>query len=143
MPMMTSGGKVRKSELPSTIQRSDAKAQRTFAEAHDSATKEYGTGQRAFRVAYGALKHTHEKVGDHWQPKAGGRKGPSDPQSKGGRNTHRTSAGGVDMEAPKQHLYEVAKRLDVPGRSSMTKMQLVKAIEKANNRDTRKARGRA
>lgn len=35
----------------------------------------------------------------------------------------------------------VARKLDVPGRSSMTKPDLVKAIEKANDRATRKARG--
>ncbi|POM24906.1 ChaB [Actinomadura rubteroloni] len=142
MPMTTRDGKVKKSELPSTIQRSDDKAQRTFAEAHDSAVSEYGAGQRANRVAYGALKHTHEKVGDHWQPKAGGAKGPSDPQSAGGRTTRRYDAQGVDMNASKEHLYDIAKKLDVPGRSSMSKLELVKAIEKANRRQTAKARSK-
>ncbi|GHJ23840.1 hypothetical protein TPA0909_54540 [Streptomyces albus] len=52
-------------EMPSTLQRSPQSAQRTWAKAHDSAVKEYGEGQRSHRVAYGALKHTHEKVGDH------------------------------------------------------------------------------
>ncbi|GAA2608482.1 ChaB family protein [Actinomadura fulvescens] len=140
MPMTGSKGQVKKGELPDTIQRSDAKAQRTFAKAHDSAVEEYGEGERAHRVAYAALKHTHEKVGDHWEPKAGGAKGPSDAQAKGGRNTSRKTAGGVDANASKQHLYDVAKRLGVSGRSSMTKNELVKAIEKANRRDTAKAR---
>jgi cation transport regulator ChaB len=140
MPMTTSQGKVKKEELPDTIKRSDAKAQRTFAKAHDSAVEEYGEGQRAHRVAYAALKHTHEKVGDHWEPKAGGAKGPSDAQAEGGRDTSRETAGGVDANASKQHLYDVAKRLGVSGRSSMTKDELVQAIEKANRRDTAKAR---
>ncbi|XVQ14870.1 ChaB family protein [Spirillospora sp. CA-255316] len=140
MPMTTSRGKVKKEELPDTIKRSDAKAQRTFAKAHDSAVEEYGEGQRAHRVAYAALKHTHEKVGDHWEPKAGGAKGPSDEQAEGGRDTSRRTAGGVDANASKQHLYDVAKRLGVSGRSSMTKDELVQAIEKANRRDTAKAR---
>jgi cation transport regulator ChaB len=140
MPMTTSQGKVKKEELPDTIKRSDAKAQRTFAKAHDSAVEEYGEGQRAHRVAYAALKHTHEKVGDHWEPKAGGAKGPSDAQAEGGRDTSRETAGGVDANASKQHLYDVAKRLGVSGRSSMTKDELVRAIEKANRRDTAKAR---
>lgn len=136
MPM-TKGGKPVKSELPSTVQRSDAKAQRTFAKAHDSAAQEYGEGERAHRVAYSALKHTHEKVGDHWEPK--GRKGPSDAQAKGGVNTDRRTAAGVDANASKSHLYDVAKRLDISGRSNMSKQELVAAIKKENTRRTRKA----
>jgi hypothetical protein len=58
MPMMTKSGSVRKGELPSTLQRSPAKAQRTFAEAHDSAAEQYGEGRRAHQTAYGALKHS-------------------------------------------------------------------------------------
>lgn len=140
MPKTTKKGTVKKSELPDTIKRSDAKAQRTFAKAHDSAVEEYGEGQRANRVAYGALKHTHEKVGDHWEPKNKGAKGPSDEQSKGGRDTSRESAGGVDANASKQHLYDLAKRMDISGRSQMSKGELVKALQKANDRASAKAR---
>jgi cation transport regulator ChaB len=138
MPKTTKGGKAKKDELPSTIARSDAKAQRTFAKAHDSAAEEYGDERRAHQTAYAALKHTHEKVGDHWQPK--GRKGPSDEQAKGGKNTNRKTAGGVDANAYKQHLYDLAKKLDVSGRSSMTKEQLVEAIQKANKRKSAASR---
>ncbi len=35
---------------------------------------------------------------------------------------------------------DVAKRLDISGRSTMTKDELVDAIQKANDRETRKAR---
>jgi hypothetical protein len=35
---------------------------------------------------------------------------------------------------------ELARRLDVKGRSSMTKPELVEALQKANDRETRKAR---
>ncbi|MGI5171404.1 ChaB family protein [Spirillospora sp. CA-253888] len=140
MPKSDSKGRPKQQELPSTLQRSDAKAQRTYAKAHDSAVKEYGEGQRAERVAYSALKHTHEKVGDHWEPKAGGGKGPSDRQAEGGRNTSRKTAGGVDANASKQHLYDLAKRLDITGRSGMSKDELVKALQKANGRATARAR---
>ncbi|WUI04045.1 ChaB family protein [Spirillospora sp. NBC_00431] len=140
MPKSTSRGQAKKSELPDTIKRSDAKAQRTFAKAHDAAAKEYGEGERAHRVAYSALKHTHEKVGDHWEPKAKGAKGPSDAQAEGGRDTARGTAGGVDANASKKHLYDVARRLDVSGRSTMSKKELVKAIEKANKRKTAASR---
>jgi cation transport regulator ChaB len=138
VPKTTKQGNAKKDELPSTLAHSDAKAQRTFAKAHDSAAEEYGDGERAHRVAYGALKHTHEKVGDHWEPKQ--RKGPSDAQSEGGKNTHRKSAGGVDANASKKHLQEVASRLEIKGRSKMSKDELVDAIQKANDKASAKAR---
>ncbi|WP_369133442.1 ChaB family protein [Modestobacter sp. I12A-02662] len=123
------------------MERSDEKAQRTFAKAHDSAAEQYGDEQRANQVAWSAVKHTHEKVGDHWQPKEDGKKGPSDPQAEGGRDTNRETKGGVDANATKEHLMDVARELDVSGRSSMTKDQLVDAIQKANDKATARARG--
>lgn len=141
MPMTTRGGAVRPSELPSTLRRSPKKAQETFAKAHDSAVEQYGQGRRASQTAYGALKHAFEKVGDHWEPKSA--KGPSDAQAaKGGAGASRTyqSAGGVDANASKRHLYELAKRLGVEGRSTMSKSELVKALEKANRRATARSR---
>ncbi|MCA0306224.1 MAG: ChaB family protein [Actinobacteria bacterium] len=138
MPKTTRTGKAREDELPATLQRSDDKAKRTFAKAHDAAAKEYGEGERAHRVAYSALKHTHEKVGDHWEPKESN--GPSDAQAEGGYRTHRETAGGVDANASKAHLYELAGRLEISGRSRMTKDELVDAIRKANDRASAKAR---
>jgi len=127
-------------ELPSTLQRSDDKAKDTYAQAHDSAEETYdGDPAAANRVAWAAVKHTHEKVGDHWEPKD--EAGPSDEQSaRGNRDTDLGTAGGVDANASKEHLYEVAQRLDVEGRSSMTKDELVEAIEKANDAATAGAR---
>jgi cation transport regulator ChaB len=141
VPKTTKSGKAKKDELPSTLQRSDAKAQRTFAKAHDSAAESYDDdARRANQVAWAAVKHTHEKVGDHWEPKEGGRKGPSDAQAAGGRSTNRQTKGGVDAHASKKHLMDVARKLDVSGRSKMTKDELVDAIQKANDRQTAKAR---
>jgi hypothetical protein len=128
-------------EMPSTLKRSPKKAQETWAKAHDSAVESYGEGERSHRTAFSALKHTHEKVGDHWEPKNG--KGPSDKQAARSRRAKPTkTAGGVDANASKEHLMEVAKRLDVPGRSRMNKSELVDAIQKANDRSTAKARKR-
>ena len=131
-----------KQELPSTLERSSKKAQRTWIKAHDSAVEEYGDGERAHRTAFAALKHSFEKVGDRWEAKD--EKGPSDKQAarsgaaarKGG-----TTSEGVDANATKAHLMEVAKRLDVSGRSRMNKDELVEAIKKANRRETRESRG--
>jgi cation transport regulator ChaB len=129
MPKTTKGGNARREELPGTLKRSDAKAQRTFAKAHDSAAETYGDGERAHRTAYSALKHTHEKVGDHWEPKD--EKGPSDPRARNprAREGHGKTFGGVDYFGnTKQELYERAKDLGVRGRSRMSKEELAEAI---------------
>ena len=124
-------------DMPSTLKRSPKKAQDTYVAAHDSAVKEYGEGERAHRTALSAVKHSFEKVGDHWEPKA--KKGPSDAKAAGGRDTKAKTAGGVDANASKEHLLAVAKKLDIGGRSKMKKSELVKAIDKANAKATRKA----
>jgi cation transport regulator ChaB len=129
MPKTTSSGKPRQEELPSTLRRSGAKAQRTWAKAHDSAVETYGEGQRAHRTAYSALKHTHEKRGDRWEPKNG--KGPSDPRAKNprAREGRGKTYGGVDVEgSSKEDLYERAKKLGVQGRSRMSKRELADAV---------------
>jgi cation transport regulator ChaB len=129
-------------EMPSTLKRSPKKAQDTWAKTHDSAVETYGEGERAHRTAFSAVKHSFEKVGDHWEPKDG--KGPSDAQAarggKAARKSSRGTAGGVDANASKQHLMEVARKLDVRGRSRMTKDELVKAIGRANDRESAKSR---
>ena len=129
--------------LPSTLLRSPAEAQETWVKAHDSAIGTYGEGERAHRTAFAALKHSFEKVGDHWERKEGGKRGPSDEQAARGADSRRgETAGGVDVNATKGHLYELAKKLDVPGRSSMSKEELAKAVQKANDRATAKARSK-
>ncbi|RBY85466.1 ChaB family protein [Blastococcus sp. TF02A-30] len=140
MPKTTKKGDAKKSELPSTLLRSPKKAQRTFAKAHDSAADEYGDERRANQVAWAAVKHSFEKVGDHWEKKEGGKKGPSDEQAEGGRDTDRKTAGGVDANASKDHLLKLAKKLDISGRSTMKKKELVEAIQKANGKKTADAR---
>ncbi|GAA0260326.1 ChaB family protein [Cryptosporangium japonicum] len=128
-------------ELPSTLERSSKKAQETWIKTHDSAVEEYGEGERAHRTAFGSLKHSFEKVGDHWEPKK--KKGPSDKQSeKTGAAARRggKTEEGVDANASKTHLRDVARRLEIRGRSTMTKSELVDAIKKANRRKTAAAR---
>ncbi len=69
--------------------------------------------------------------------------GPSDRQSaEGNQDTQLPSAGGVDANASKSHLMDLAKRLDIAGRSSMTKAELVRVIGQANDRATAAARER-
>jgi cation transport regulator ChaB len=133
MPKTTKDGRAKKSELPSTLKKSPAKAQRTFTKVHDAAEEQYGEGERAHRAAFSAVKHGFEKVGDHWEPKA--ENGPSDERAEsGGPNPSGESAEGVDANATKKHLMVVARRLDVEGRSTMNKDELVSAIMKANRR---------
>jgi cation transport regulator ChaB len=127
--------------MPSTLRRSPEKAQETWAKTHDSAVQTYGEGERAHRTAFSALKHSYEKVGDHWEPKD--RKGPSDAQAARSAPSSRRSrptAGGVDANASKAHLMDLAKRLDVRGRSRMSKDELVEAIGRANDRESARSR---
>lgn len=137
-----SGGKPDPDELPGPVERSEEHAQATFAEAHDSAldTRNHkGDEQYAHRVAYAALKHTYEKVGDHWEPKD--EAGPSDAQAETtGPSQDRETRGGVDANASKKHLEDVARRLDIKGRSEMGKDELAKAIDKANQKANAESR---
>jgi len=118
--------------MPSTVRRSSKKAQATWAKTYDSALETYGEGDRPRRTAFAALKHSFEKVGDHWEPKD--EKGPSDPQaaksapqsSRGGK-----TYGGVDvMGHSRDELYQRARKLGVKGASRMKKAELAEAIAK-------------
>jgi cation transport regulator ChaB len=114
-------------DLPGTVKRSPAKAQRTYAKTLESAHREYDSEERAHRTAYAALKHSFEKVGDHWEPKE--HRGPSDERAEHGRGGGGESAGGVDVNGhTKKELYDRAARLGVHGRSSMNKRELAQAI---------------
>ena len=121
-----------KDDLPGTLQRSPAKAQRTYAETLESAEETYdGDEARAHRTAWSAVKHSFEKVGDHWEPKD--EKGPSDAQAaqsgKAARDNPKPTHGGVDAKGnSKAELYERAKAAGVDGRSKMTKEQLADAV---------------
>jgi cation transport regulator ChaB len=118
-------------DLPATLKRSPKKAQETWIKTHDSAVETYGEGERAHRTAIAAVKHSFEKVGDHWEPKK--HRGPSDPRAaRGGRaarDGRGESFGGVDVFGhTKDELYARAKDLGVRGRSTMNKDELARAI---------------
>ncbi|MFI9836570.1 ChaB family protein [Nonomuraea sp. NPDC051941] len=156
-------------ELPSTIKRSPKRAQNTWIKAHDNAVKEYGEGRRAHMTAFAALKRSFEKVGDHWEPKKGPsdkatmtRTGKATTTRTSGKatmartakaatrtakaamtRTAKTAEGvveGVNLNATREYLQKMAAKLDVRGRSKMTKQELVNAIRRANRRLTAKAR---
>lgn len=115
--------------MPSTVKRSSPKAKRTWAKTHDHAVKQYGEGERAHRTAYASLKHSFEMKGGRWVAKE--KRGPSDPRAKLGqaRLGRGETFGGVDYEgSTKQELYQRAKKLDVEGRSKMSKKELARAI---------------
>lgn len=129
-------------KVPSTIARSDDKAVRTYKKTLESAEDSYGPGRRAHQSAFASLKHTHEKVGDHWEPKE--HAGPSDPQAAQGTpqsvRQPRPTAQGVDVNASKGHLDQVAQKVGIEHPEQMRKDDLVRAIEKANARATTQAR---
>ncbi len=120
-------------EMPGTIKRSPPKARRTWAKAHDGAVETYGEGERAHRTAYSALKHSFEKIDDHWEPKEV--KGPSDPQAATSApesvTETRETFGGVDLIGnTRDELLGRAKKLGISGTSRMNKKQLARAISR-------------
>jgi len=124
---------VDKEDVPDTIERSPKKVQDTYEKTLDSAHEQYDSEERAHRTAWSAVKHVAEKKGDHWELKD--EPGPSDPQSKQSgrqaRDRPKATYGGVDVEGnTKDELYERAKKLDIEGRSNMTKEELAEAIAK-------------
>lgn len=125
-------------ELPTTLQRSPKEAQDTFLATLRSALEEYGDGERARRTAYASLKHSYEKVGDHWEPKE--RRGPSDDAAAGVPGG--ATFGGIDVRASRAHLVDLAHRLDVHVTTRMTKAEIAAALERESDRRSARARGR-
>ncbi len=119
--------------LQGTLNRSPKKSQETWIKTHDSAVDQYGEGEQAHRTAFASLKHSYEKVDDHWEKKD--EKGPSDPRSAiGGQRARRGEGetfGGVDLYGnTNAELYERARKLGVTGRSNMDKKELARAIDR-------------
>lgn len=117
--------------LPGTLKRSPKKAQETWLKTHDSTAAQYGDGEQAHRTAFKQLKRGWEKVDDHWEPKD--EPGASDPRSKNrgkaARDGRGEALGGVDFYGhTRAELYDRAKDLEVAGRSTMSKIELARAI---------------
>ena len=82
--------KQQKKRLPSTLERSPQKAQDTYVHTLESAEKTHGDGEAAHRIALSSLRHSFEKVGDHWEAKSD--PGPSDAQgAEAGSNAIRAT----------------------------------------------------
>ena len=140
MPATSKKGKVRKEALPSDhrpLGPQGAGDLRRDARRRGRASTATASGRTV--PPSRRLKRTHEKVGDHWEPKEGGAHGPSDDRAEKRGLNKLQGAGGVDARASKAHLMSLASELDVKGRSRMTKAELVEALMKANRRATSKA----
>ena len=61
--------KKEKDRLPATLERSSEHAQATYMHTLEAAEEVHGNGEAAHRIAFGSLKHSFEKVGDHWEAK--------------------------------------------------------------------------
>ena len=121
----------RGADMPATLERSPRKARETWQKTHDSAVETYGEGERAHRTAFSSLKHSFEKVGDHWEPKD--HKGPSDAQAaKSGAEAREQPAetfGGLDVAGrSKDALEGRARELGIKVKPSMRKTDIARAI---------------
>ena len=131
-------------DLPSTLQRSPRKVQRTYAKTLENAEEQYDSEERAQRTAWASVKHVAEKKGDHWELKD--QKGPSDARAErsgaAARRGEGTARGGVNANKSKRELYEDAQEAGIEGRSNMSKSELVDALEQHSRRATDRARRR-
>ena len=103
----------KKEDLPSTLERSPDKVQRTYEKTLDSAHDQYSDEERAHRTAWASVKNVAEKQGDHWELKGDSGDGGGDGPTKG-------------------ELYEKARQRDISGRSKMSKDELQKAVQKGS-----------
>ena len=108
----------KKEDLPSTLERSPDKVQRTYEKTLDSAHDEYDSESRAHRTAWASVKNIAEKQGDHWELKG---------ESHGSAGSDSSSG---DSSLSKSELMDKARELDIPGRSKMNKDDLREAVEK-------------
>jgi hypothetical protein len=81
------------------------------------------------RTAYVPLKHDSERITERWART--GRKAGAGSSATVNRQSVGKLVGGITPSATKQRLYKVAKRLAIKQRSTMTRRQLVDAIERA------------
>lgn len=139
-------------DLPSTLERSPAKAQHLYAETLRSAEEQYGPGERASRTAWAAVKHQFHKVEDHWEaggaPGGGGDAGPDDGDGGGAGSPGGGAGGGRDRDSDppggdrrgpsrgmsRDALYDEARRLGIPRRSAMNKAELEEAVAEYRRR---------
>lgn len=140
------GEKDKGGDMPSTLARSDTHAREIWQKTHDSAVETYGEGERAHRTAFASLKHSYEKKGGKWVAKD--EKGPSDPRAKKSAKDARKGKGetfgGIDYYGhTKGEFMERARKLDIPGRSKMSKKELAQAIAKRERSNEQRERRKA
>jgi cation transport regulator ChaB len=123
-----------KPNIPSTLEKSADKIQRTYEETLESAEDQYdGDEARAHRTAWASVKSVAEKRGDHWELKD--ETGPSDSRSKKSTAEKREGKGetfgGVDVEGnTRDELVERAKKAGITGYSDMNKEELGRELQK-------------
>jgi cation transport regulator ChaB len=135
---------VDRKDLPRTLRRSPEKVQDAYAATLESAEETYdGDEERAHRTAWSSVKHIAEKKGDRWELKD--EYGPSDAQAaRSGEDARRRplpTAGGINAAKTKTELLEDAREAGIPGRSRMSKDELVDALQRHSRRETERARG--
>jgi hypothetical protein len=117
--MPTNRSSMDREALPGTLRRSSAKAQRTYAETLKAAHDTYpGDEERAHRTAIAALKHSFEKVGDHWEPKD-----EKARRTTGGEAVAAWQSAAASSARHRAMSSRPRKALRVAGRSKMTKLR--------------------
>jgi hypothetical protein len=99
------------------------KRERQYEHVKESAEKRGESEDRAEEIAGRTVNKNRAQAGESRQASRVSTDDVS-PQHRGGKRSHTGAQGRT-----KAQLYEDAKRQDVPGRSSMTKAQLQRAVQ--------------
>ncbi len=110
-----------------------------LAKAHDSAVEEYGEGSEhtGSRTRRSSTASRRSATTGSRRPRRGRR---THGRAAEARRPPAAPLRGVDANASRRHLYDIARKLDIHGRSTMNKGELVDAIEKENRRRSAAAR---
>ena len=123
-------------KLPATLKKSPKHAQDIYLETLAATEQEYGVGERASRTAFASLKHSYEKIGDHWEEKD--QPGPSEPRAGNDNHSRHETFGGVDLIGhTRQELLDMAGKIGATTTTRMTKPEISRALDRRNSQLSR------
>lgn len=111
--------------MPPRGVRKGTKRARQYEHIKSSAKQQGASTSRAEEIAARTVNKERARAGESKTASKSSTRGPS-PSSRGGRRSGTNRPKGRTRE----QLYEEAKRLNVPGRSSMNKAQLQRAVDR-------------
>lgn len=120
----------KKPELSKELKRSSDKAQKRYVKAYAKALDKHGDEKKARKKAQKKLEKKYELVGKKYE-KISDKPQAAPDQQDDDNQTFLVAEARPLAELTRAELYELAKQLEVPGRSSMNKGDLLIAVRVA------------